>query len=36
MNHRAEYGTDFVNLMPTNLYARGDNYHPNTATSSSR
>jgi len=26
--YRAQYGSDFVSVMPTNLYGRGDNYHP--------
>jgi GDP-L-fucose synthase len=26
--YRREYGDDFVSVMPTNLYGRGDNYHP--------
>ena len=26
--YRAQYGSDFVNVMPTNLYGPGDNYHP--------
>jgi GDP-L-fucose synthase len=26
--YRSQYGADFVNVMPTNLYGRGDNYHP--------
>src|SRR5712672_2066436 len=26
--YRSQYGSDFVNVMPTNLYGRGDNYHP--------
>lgn len=25
---RAQYGDDFVSVMPTNLYGPGDNYHP--------
>ena len=34
--YRSQYGSDFINVMPTNLYRRGDNYHitRNTATSS--
>ena len=24
----AQYGADFISVMPTNLYGRGDNYHP--------
>jgi GDP-L-fucose synthase len=26
--YRRQYGADFVAVMPTNLYGRGDNYHP--------
>jgi GDP-L-fucose synthase len=26
--YRSQYGCDFVNVMPTNLYGPGDNYHP--------
>ena len=26
--YRDQYGADFINVMPTNLYGRGDNYHP--------
>lgn len=26
--YRAQYGSDFVSMMPTNLYGPGDNYHP--------
>lgn len=26
--YRRQYGADFIALMPTNLYGRGDNYHP--------
>jgi GDP-L-fucose synthase len=26
--YRAQYGRDFVSVMPTNLYGAGDNYHP--------
>jgi GDP-L-fucose synthase len=26
--HRSQYGADFINVMPTNLYGSGDNYHP--------
>jgi len=25
---RSQYGDDFISVMPTNLYGRGDNYHP--------
>jgi GDP-L-fucose synthase len=25
---RDQYGSDFINVMPTNLYGPGDNYHP--------
>ena len=27
-NARKQYGFDAISLMPTNLYGRGDNYHP--------
>src|SRR3954454_9166790 len=26
--YRSQYGCDFLNVMPTNLYGPGDNYHP--------
>ena len=26
--YRAQYGDDYVSVMPTNLYGPGDNYHP--------
>ncbi|MGL4264350.1 MAG: GDP-L-fucose synthase [Afipia sp.] len=26
--YRSQYGSDFISIMPTNLYGRGDNYHP--------
>jgi len=26
--YRHQYGCDFINVMPTNLYGPGDNYHP--------
>src|SRR3981081_3828158 len=26
--YRSQFGSDFINVMPTNLYGRGDNYHP--------
>ena len=26
--YRSQYGCDFINVMPTNLYGAGDNYHP--------
>jgi GDP-L-fucose synthase len=26
--YRSQHGADFINVMPTNLYGRGDNYHP--------
>jgi GDP-L-fucose synthase len=26
--YRDQYGCDFINVMPTNLYGPGDNYHP--------
>jgi GDP-L-fucose synthase len=25
--YRSQYGADFISVMPTNLYGRGDNYH---------
>ena len=27
-----QYGTDYISVMPTNLYGPNDNYHPSTAT----
>ena len=27
-SYNRQYGTEFLALMPTNLYGRGDNYHP--------
>ncbi|MFN0217211.1 MAG: GDP-L-fucose synthase family protein [Hyphomicrobium sp.] len=27
-SYRRQYGSDFISLMPTNLYGPGDNYHP--------
>src|ERR1700682_4250242 len=27
-SHNRQYGTQFLAVMPTNLYGRGDNYHP--------
>jgi GDP-L-fucose synthase len=27
-SHNRQYGTDYRSVMPTNLYGRGDNYHP--------
>ena len=27
-SYRFQYGADYVSVMPTNLYGRGDNYHP--------
>ena len=27
-SYRRQYGRDFINVMPTNLYGEGDNYHP--------
>lgn len=27
-SYNQQYGTDFVSVMPTNLYGPGDNYHP--------
>ncbi len=26
--YRRQFGDDFISVMPTNLYGRGDNYHP--------
>ncbi len=26
--YRSQYGSDFINVMPTNLYGPGDHYHP--------
>src|SRR6476469_5208716 len=26
--YRSQYGSDFIRVMPTNLYGPGDNYHP--------
>jgi GDP-L-fucose synthase len=26
--YRSQYAADFINVMPTNLYGSGDNYHP--------
>src|SRR6202000_1197708 len=26
--YRSQYGSDFINVIPTNLYGPGDNYHP--------
>ena len=26
--YRAQYGANFISVMPTNLYGIGDNYHP--------
>jgi GDP-L-fucose synthase len=26
--YRNQYGSDFISVMPTNLYGQGDNYHP--------
>ncbi len=26
--YRAQYGADYISVMPTNLYGPGDNYHP--------
>src|SRR5665811_343270 len=26
--YRSQYDADFINVMPTNLYGPGDNYHP--------
>jgi GDP-L-fucose synthase len=27
-SYRSQYGCDFINVMPTNLFGPGDNYHP--------
>lgn len=27
-SYRSQYGSDFISIMPTNLYGKGDNYHP--------
>jgi len=27
-SYRRQYGSDFISIMPTNLYGKGDNYHP--------
>ena len=27
-SYRRQYGSDFISVMPTNLYGPGDNYHP--------
>lgn len=29
--YRDEYGADFISVMPTNMYGKGDNYHPNNS-----
>jgi GDP-L-fucose synthase len=29
--YRRQYGTDFISVMPTNLYGPGDNYHPDNS-----
>ena len=29
--YRSQYGSDFINVMPTSLYGPGDNYHPEYA-----
>jgi GDP-L-fucose synthase len=29
--YRLQHGCDFISAMPTNLYGRGDNYHPENA-----
>lgn len=26
--YRRQFGSDFISIMPTNLYGPGDNYHP--------
>jgi len=29
--YRKQYGADFISAMPTNLFGRGDNYHPESS-----
>ena len=29
--YRDQYGANFISVMPTNLYGKGDNYHPNNS-----
>lgn len=29
--YRSQYGSDFISVMPTNLYGPGDNYNPDTS-----
>ena len=29
--YRDQYGANFISVMPTNLYGRGDNYHPSNS-----
>ncbi len=29
--YRAQFGDDFISMMPTNLYGPGDNYHPDNS-----
>jgi GDP-L-fucose synthase len=29
--YRDQYGANFISVMPTNLYGRGDNYHPDNS-----
>lgn len=29
--YRKQHGMDFISVMPTNLFGRGDNYHPKTS-----
>ena len=29
--YRDQYGVNFISVMPTNLYGKGDNYHPNNS-----
>jgi GDP-L-fucose synthase len=29
--YRRQHGADFISVMPTNLYGRGDNYHPDNS-----
>jgi GDP-L-fucose synthase len=30
-SYNAQYGTNFISVMPTNLYGPGDNYHPDNS-----
>lgn len=29
--YRDQYGANFISVMPTNMYGKGDNYHPNNS-----